>query len=174
MTEESPKKFPKRPYALIEPNFILSDPIYYSMSAPAKCLYIALWCLAVNERSELVRRPSPSYIALMASSYVPHSAKFIQELVDHKLVMAFCKPAKNPDEWLVAAGERVMTAGECVVTCEECLVSLGKPLVSFGEWLVIFGVSKKHNKINVDNFSDDLKNALELKGIKGREEIKWK
>ena len=161
---EDPKPH-KQAYALVELNFILHDPTYYTLSAPAKAFYISLWCLAVSERSELVRRPSASYIAILASSYAPHSAKIVQELMDAKLLVAFCKPAKNPDEYLMAGGERLMTTGKCIETCDECLVSIGKPVVGFGEWLVIFGVSKKHNKINITKFSDSLKNALELNGI---------
>jgi hypothetical protein len=94
MTEE---KIHTKSYAVIELNFILNDPLYYTMSAPAKSFYIALWCLAVSERSELVRRPSASYIAIMSSSYAPHACRIVAECVSRELIEA-------NEEWIVIFG----------------------------------------------------------------------
>lgn len=87
----------RRPYALIETNFILNDPNYYTLPAPARCLYIALWCLAVSERSELIRRPSPSYAALISGSSPNHTAMMIKACADHNLLI-------ERDDWLIIVG----------------------------------------------------------------------
>jgi len=39
-------------FARVEVDFILGDPVYLDLTASAKCLYIALWCISVRERKE--------------------------------------------------------------------------------------------------------------------------